>query len=100
MVVTGDNRQQAEWVVRNRYPIGIGLRMDQVRSFEQQGLPVNVKGLGSPRKLSLGSGGIQLINGRPHPNATQLFVNWLLTRPGQGRVTPAVEVNSRRLDWP
>ena len=32
VVVTGDNRQQAEWVVRNRYPIGIGLRMDQVRT--------------------------------------------------------------------
>ena len=83
VVVTGDNRQQAEWVVRNRYPIGIGLRMDQVRTFELQGLPVNVKGLGTPRKLSLGSGGIQLISQRPHPNAAQVFVNWLLTQPVQ-----------------
>ena len=42
---------------------------------------MNVKGLGTPRKLSLGSGGIQLINQRPHPNAAKVFVNWLLTQP-------------------
>jgi iron(III) transport system substrate-binding protein len=98
VVVTGDNRQQAEWVVRNRYPIGIGLRMDQVRTFELQGLPVNVKGLGTPRKLSLGSGGIQLISQRPHPNAAKVFVNWLLTQKVQERIAKAVEVNSRRVD--
>jgi ABC-type Fe3+ transport system substrate-binding protein len=98
VVVTGDNRQQAEWVVRNRYPIGIGLRMDQVKAFAEQGLPVNVQGLGAPRKLSLGSGGIQLINRRPHPAAAQVFVNWLLTQPVQERIAKTVEVNSRRLD--
>ncbi|HEY7060561.1 MAG TPA: extracellular solute-binding protein [Chloroflexota bacterium] len=100
VVVTGDNRQQAEWVVRNRYPIGIGLRMDQVKVFEQQGLAVNVQGLGTPRKLSLGSGGIQLISQRPHPNAAKVFVNWLLTQKEQERIAKAVETNSRRLDVP
>ncbi|HZS02991.1 MAG TPA: extracellular solute-binding protein [Chloroflexota bacterium] len=100
VVITGDNRQQAEWVVRNRYPIGIGLRMDQVRTFELQGLPVNVQGLGTPRKLSLGSGGIQLISQRPHPHAAQVFINWLLTQRVQERIARTVEVNSRRLDVP
>jgi ABC-type Fe3+ transport system substrate-binding protein len=100
LVITGDNRQQAEWVVRNRYPIGIGLRMDQVRTFELEGLPVNVKGLGTPRKLSQGSGGIQVISGRPHPNATQVFVNWLMSQKVQERIAKTVEVNSRRLDVP
>jgi ABC-type Fe3+ transport system substrate-binding protein len=100
VVITGDNRQQAEWIVRNRYPIAIGLRMDQVRTFELQGVPVNVKGLGTPRKLSLGSGGIQLISQRPHPNAARVFVNWLLTQKVQDRIVKHVEVNSRRLDVP
>jgi iron(III) transport system substrate-binding protein len=98
MAVTADNRQQAEWLVRKRYPIGIGMRMDQVAMFEREGVPVNIQGLGTPRKFSLGSGGIQLVNRPPHPNAAKVFINWLLTQQVQARIAKMVEQNSRRVD--
>ena len=100
-VVTGDNRQQAEWVVRSRYPIGIGLGNDQLITFEQQGLKFNVKPIvEGPKGLNIGFGGIQLINRGPHPNATKVFINWLLSQKTQSQLAKTVEANSRRLDVP
>ncbi|HLH22289.1 MAG TPA: extracellular solute-binding protein [Chloroflexota bacterium] len=100
LAVTGDNRQLAEWVVRGRYPIGIGVTDDELLLFQQQGLTFDVRGLGGARKLSLGFGGIQLMNRAPHPNAAKVFANWLLTRDTQARLAPLVEFNSRRTDVP
>jgi ABC-type Fe3+ transport system substrate-binding protein len=53
-----------------------------------------------PRTWTQGVGGIQVLADAPHPNATKVFVNWLLTRDVQSRVMKAVKVNSRRKDVP
>jgi iron(III) transport system substrate-binding protein len=99
VVVTGDNRQQAEWVVRGRYPIAIGLGNDQLIIFEQEGLKFNVKKLEEgPRGLNIGFGAIQLLERAPHPNAAKVFINWLLTQRIQTELSKRVELNSRRLD--
>ncbi len=100
LVVTGDNRQLAEWVVRGRYPIGIGVTDDELLYFERQGLRFDVKGLDPPRKLSLGFGGIQLLDRAPHPNAATVFINWLLSQPVQARIAQMLQFNSRRVDVP
>jgi len=99
-VVTRDQRQLAEWAIRNRYPIGIGIVPTDLEQFRTQGLQFNVQGLDIPRKLSMGSGGIQLINRAPHPNATKLYVNWLMTAKAQATIAKMAGVNSRRLDVP
>jgi iron(III) transport system substrate-binding protein len=100
MAVTGDNRQQAEWVVRGRYPIGIGINADQLAMFHDQGLGQNVKAINTPVGLTGGFGSIQFLGQAPHPNAAKLFVNWLLTRDVQAKLTQAVDANSRRTDVP
>ncbi|HEX6511131.1 MAG TPA: extracellular solute-binding protein [Chloroflexota bacterium] len=99
-VVTRDQRQLAEWVIRNRYPIGVGVAPTDLTQFQNDGLRFNVKGLDFPRKLSMGSGGIQLINRAPHPNATRLYLNWLLSAKAQALIAKTAGVNSRRLDVP
>lgn len=101
VVVTSDVRQQAEWVVRGRYPIGIGVLPDQLLNLKEQGLKLNVQRLkeGSVG-FSTGFGGIQLINRAPHPNAATVFINWLLQQKTQSRLTQALRLNSRRLDVP
>ena len=43
-VFTNNRRQAAEWVVRGRYPIGLGTSRDFMVPFEQQGLTKNVIG--------------------------------------------------------
>jgi iron(III) transport system substrate-binding protein len=100
IVVSGDNRQLTEWLIRNRYPIAVGLSDQDLVEFRSQGLKADVQGIGAPTKLSLGFGGIQLISQRPHPNAAQVFINWLLTRATQEKVVTITQTNSRRLDVP
>ncbi len=101
VAVTGDNRQQAEWVIRGRYPIGIGVLPDQLMYLRQSGLEFNVQRLqeGSAG-LSVGFGGIQLMNRAPHSNAAKVYINWLLSQKAQKSVTEALRLNSRRLDVP
>ena len=101
IVVTSDVRQQAEWVVRGRYPIGMGVLPDQLLHFKEQGLKFNVKRLKlGAVGLSAGFGGIQLMNRIPHPNAAKVYINWLLRQQSQKRLTQALETNSRRVDVP
>lgn len=99
VVVTSDGRQQAEWVIRGRYPIGIGVLPDQLLYLKQQGLAFNVQRLreGSAG-LSVGFGGIQLLNRSPHPNAAKVYINWLLSQKAQENLAQTLGLNSRRLD--
>jgi hypothetical protein len=48
----------------------------------------------------LGGWFICVFNKRPHPNATRVFVNWLLTRDVQIGLAQALDQASRRKDLP
>jgi ABC-type Fe3+ transport system substrate-binding protein len=100
VTLIADYRQLAEWVIRGRYPIGVGLSNERLIPFKEQGLGHHVAQLTDPLNVSAGNGGIQLINRAPHPNAATVFVNWLLSRDVQARVSTAVSYNSRRTDVP
>ena len=101
VVVTSNNRQQVEWVIRGRYPIGIGVLPDELLAFQQQGLNFNVQPLREGAVgLSVGFGGVQLLNRAPHPNAARAFINWLLQQKVQSNLAQALKTNSRRLDVP
>ncbi len=100
-VITEDSRQQAEWLVRGRYPIAIGTANAQLLRFQRQGLGQRVESLdGKYQGITSGVGGIQLLSRRPHPNAAKVFVNWILTARVQERLAKETELNSRRLDVP
>ena len=48
----------------------------------------------------MAAGGIEAFDRRPHPNATKVFVNWLLTQHAQTELAKLIELNSRRVDVP
>ena len=102
LTVTADNRQEAEWLVRGNDVIGIGNVSDEIASFAQQGLKANVVPIeDAPPSLSIGFGSTQLLKNAPHPNATKVFVNWLMTKKAQSAIVKGVPaVNSLRLDVP
>jgi ABC-type Fe3+ transport system substrate-binding protein len=100
LVVTEDVRQLGEWVVRGRYPVGIGLTYYQVREFQNAGVGLNVEALEAPRELTMAGGGIQLLKNAPHPNAAKVYINWLLSPKTQTMLSQATLYNSRRLDVP
>ncbi|MFN4283089.1 MAG: ABC transporter substrate-binding protein [Alphaproteobacteria bacterium] len=99
-VYTTNRRQAAEWLVRGRYPIAIGLDAAEMEVFEQQGLGKNVEALGSSfykvEQLSPGFGSVGIIDRAPRPHAAAVYVNWLLSQEGQ-EAWVGVPRNSRRV---
>ena len=57
-------------------------------------LPVPKEGL----YVSGGYGHLTILKNPPHPNATRVFVNWLLGRDGQEIFSRGMGVGTRRLD--
>jgi ABC-type Fe3+ transport system substrate-binding protein len=82
--LSSDNRQLAEWVARGEYALGLGLVPFAVEIYRRQGLPiaaVSPKEGGGP--LTGGFGTIMLLKNTPHPNAAQVFANWIGTKEAQ-----------------
>jgi iron(III) transport system substrate-binding protein len=98
-VLSRDNRQVAEFMVRGRYPIAIGVNPQILATYQRQGLAKNLKLLHFPEMstMSSSSSTIWLVNRAPHPNAAKVFINWLLTRDAQVVWAKEVETNSRRV---
>src|SRR6185312_9861666 len=86
IVYTTNRRQNAEWVVRGRYPIGLATGTEDLAIFKEQGIGKNVKGLvpdGLKILGSIGFGTVSAMANPPHPNAARLYINWLLSKDGQ-----------------
>lgn len=102
IVYTANRRQQAEGVVRGRYPIGMAAPVDEIGLFQAQGLGQNIARFdGGIKALSgdTGFGTVSLMDKAPHPNAAKVYINWLLSRAGQSDWGKVLR-NSRRLDVP
>jgi len=94
-VIVDNKRQIAEWVIRKRYPISIGMGTDTLPQFQQQGLGKNVHVVPSD---DITGDAVLLLNRAPHPNAAKVYVNWLLSQKTQARLAQVAELNSRRAD--
>jgi iron(III) transport system substrate-binding protein len=80
-----DMRQMTDWLAVGKYAIAI-IQPTNVYDAKNQGLPVanfdtSIFKEGAP--LSTTSGNIALFNNAPHPNASRVLINWLLSREGQ-----------------
>jgi iron(III) transport system substrate-binding protein len=97
-VLSRDRNQLTEFVIRGRYPIGVGLNDQVVKDFQRQGVGKNVKRIFLDDLQYQSSGAIWLVNKAPHPNAAKVFINWFLTKDVQAIWAKELETNSRRLD--
>jgi iron(III) transport system substrate-binding protein len=101
VVLTTNSNQLGEWVVRGRYPIGIGLDPQTLSEFQAQGLGKNITPLPDEffkiQQISVGFGGIGLVDRAPHGNAAKVYINWLLSKQGQ-EAWVKVPRSSRRTD--
>ena len=94
-VITRNERQLMDWFVSGRYPVSIGIPGSFIRLYRQRGVTLNIGEVTGLKRWSPGVCGIQVLNPRPHPNATIVFVNWLLSRKTQEMIMPLVGLNSR-----
>lgn len=94
-----DQRVLAENLAKGRIAIMVGLTYYTYLPFIKAGLPI--KALPAFKEGTYGTGGsgnLGIIKTPPHPNATKVFVNWLLGREGQQIVSTALGQATRRLD--
>jgi iron(III) transport system substrate-binding protein len=101
VVVTRNIRQLVEWVVRGRYPIGVGsITAGNLEEFIAQGLGKDIEHVQAPevQVLAAGWGGLGVVDGAPHPNAAKVYINWLLSKRGQETWVDITNDNSRRKD--
>jgi ABC-type Fe3+ transport system substrate-binding protein len=96
IVISDNRRQMAEWMVRKRYPITIGLgNAGPIAEFQKQGLGKNIRSFGDG---DITGNSVVLLNKAPHPNAAKVYINWLMSKKGQERLSEITQTNSWRTD--
>ncbi|MBI4331368.1 MAG: extracellular solute-binding protein [Chloroflexi bacterium] len=99
--ITKDLRLQVEWVARGKYSIALGPQREQVSEFRRAGAPIRpIVYFREGIDTSPGSGGLALMNRAPHPNASRVFINWLLSKEGQTTYARSFGAPSARMDVP
>ena len=99
LFVTRDLRLLAENLAKGKITITSGIGYSEFFPFIKAGLPLAP--LPVPKEglyVSGGYGNVTVLKNQPHPNATKVFVNWLLGRDGQELFSRAMGVGTRRLD--
>jgi iron(III) transport system substrate-binding protein len=99
MMVGRNLRQLGEAVARGKAAISIGVSYYTYLPFIKAGLPVrSLSTIKEGYYAATGSGNFAVIKNAPHPNASKVFVNWLLSKEGQTAFTKAMGQPTRRYD--
>ncbi len=78
-----DSRVHVESVARGKFAIGLGPWPDVMNEFMKAGAPLDLVVLKEGTTVSAAAGAFGIPTAMVHPNATKLFINWLLTKEGQ-----------------
>jgi len=96
-----DQRQLLDWVAVGKYSIYLFATSNDVEDGKKKGLPIGILyGLPEEGYMSGGFGHLAVVNKAPHPNATKVFVNWILSKEGQLQWQKKSDNNSLRMDIP
>jgi iron(III) transport system substrate-binding protein len=102
VMISRDYRQAIDWVAQRRFSILLFGNGDDILQAKAQGLPINVFDTGTWKEggaLEPGAFTLAWLDRSPHPNASRVFINWLLSREGQMAVQRDGQVNdSLRVD--
>jgi iron(III) transport system substrate-binding protein len=88
ITLSRDSRQLVDWLVVGKFAIALAPSASEVEAAMKQQLPV---ARFEPRAFKEGiymratQGSLSVLTHYPHPNATKLFINWLLSKEGQTR---------------
>jgi len=94
-----DLRLLAESLVKGRTSHTLGIGHTEFAPFLKAGFPV--KSLPIPKEglyATAGYGSLVILKNSPHPNATKVFINWLLGKEGQEIFSRSMGEATRRLD--
>ncbi|HLY64360.1 MAG TPA: extracellular solute-binding protein [Chloroflexota bacterium] len=103
VTISKDATQVSDWVARGEYPIGIAGFDDTALQLKQKGAPIDAyppDALKEGAYVTTGWGSLAVFNKAPHPNATKVYLDWLLSVDGQQAVAQAQGFPSLRKDVP
>jgi iron(III) transport system substrate-binding protein len=84
VVLSRDYKQLADWVAHGAYPIGLAVGNNYLTEYAKEGVHFQQIQLPDAPPSSGGAFGIVVvINRAPHPNAAQVFANWMASKEGQ-----------------
>ncbi|MBI4332220.1 MAG: extracellular solute-binding protein [Chloroflexi bacterium] len=98
--ISRDQRLLAEWLARGKYPVGIAIDQGNIQEMLSAGAPIQYVVAAEGTYVSAGTGFLSRPRNAPHPNASLLFINWLLSREGQIAYTDVANLQSARADIP
>jgi iron(III) transport system substrate-binding protein len=99
LLVTQNQRQMAEALAKGKLAFTVGLSHYTYEPFIKAGLPIKpVPNIKEGSHANNGSGVVTVVKNPPHPNATKVFINWLLGKDGQELYGKAMHQGTRRLD--
>lgn len=93
-----DYRLMAQWLAQGKYSIAVAVAGGQIEQFQDVGAPVEWAQVKEGTYLSIDGAVVTLMNKRPHPRATTIFVNWFLSKEGQLHVQKTLGYTSARVD--
>jgi ABC-type Fe3+ transport system substrate-binding protein len=104
VVFMAQQDQVVEAMARGVGWIGIGpFVRAHLEPYLQAGIKVDIHAFGNDpamNEMGTGGAGLYVYNKRPHPNATRVFVNWILSADIQLGLAKATLQDSRRSDLP
>lgn len=103
VVLTRDQQQLTDFVAHGEYPIALAPSTSTALNMQAKGASIDLASADAIKEGSyLGSafGAVAVLNHAPHPNATRVYLNWLLSREGQTDAIATTGFPSRRLDVP
>jgi len=87
MVITDDARQAADRLANGDFALCLFSCGTEVENAREAGLPVNEEWpnvMEEGSRVSTGGNTLMAVKDPPNPNAQKLFVNWFLSKDGQG----------------
>ncbi len=101
-VFVGNMNDAAQAIVRGKAVIAVaGKPQSNLADYTQAGVKIDVRPFGAtPETAYRGTDGAALgvFTKRPHPNATRVFVNWIMSKRIAALMSVAVQYDSRRKD--
>lgn len=97
-VILRDARLVVEGVAQGKYAFTVSPLTDVVEAFRREGAPLAYTTPAEGQSLTTGHGGIAIIKDAPHPNASKIFINWLLSKEGVELFSKVYNVHSARED--
>ncbi len=96
--------QVVERMVRGSMAIAIGpIVTSEIQPYIDAGIKLDIRPFGNSPNVAyknVAGSFLNVYNRRPHPNATRVFVNWLLSKDIQYGISKVMLQDSRRVDVP